>query len=252
MISVGVGVTNIHSPHLVALAKALAKKIGISYCDNTEAVDYLLMVSSERLALKKLNSTFSPLFVDYLSGKQSYRRQHASLRTELLARALGLKHHNKPKIIDATGGLGQDSFILASLGFDVVMLERSAIIFALVEDGIKRALEDSHVAPIAKRMHPLQVDSISYLKNEPSVDLIYLDPMFPERQKSAKVKKEMEIFRDLVGEDEDGEELLQQALACATDRVVVKRPRLASSIPGPKPSFALSGRACRFDVYLRA
>lgn len=249
---IGVSVSNPHSPHLVTLAKNLAKKINLPYLDELDnTFDFLLIVSSSHLSLKKLNSKFAPIYVDFLSGKQTYRRQHASLRTELLPRALGLKHHTKPIIIDVTAGLGQDSFILASLGFEIVMLERSPIIWALVQDGLDRALEDKQAASIVKRMQLVNVDAIHYLKKQPRADIIYLDPMFPERQKSARVKKEMEIFRELLGEDDDAENLLQLALACAAQRVVVKRPRLGSTLPGPVPSFNLLGRACRFDVYLK-
>lgn len=190
--------------------------------------------------------------VDFLSGKMKYRRQHTSLRREALARALGLKNiMPHPTIIDATAGLARDSFILAALGFEVTLLERSPVIHALITDGMQRALKDPETAPIIARMHLIQADAISWLKNhDPRPDLIYLDPMFPERKKSALPKKNMRIFHEIVGDDLDAAALLETALACAASRVVVKRPRLAATLAGPRPSFSISGSSSRFDVYL--
>jgi 16S rRNA (guanine1516-N2)-methyltransferase len=79
--------------------------------------------------------------------------------------------------------------------------------------------------------------------------VIYLDPMFPHRDKSALVKKEMRLFRPLVGDDQDAPALLQAALALASHRVVVKRPRKAPIIDGAKPSHSLEGKSSRYDIY---
>lgn len=239
-------------PELESHAINLAQQLNLAFTHDTANYDHILLLTPKHLSLVKVGEKSLPLVVDFLSGKLTYRRQHASLRNESLARALGLNHRTSPKIVDATAGLARDSFILASLGFDVILLERSPIIHALVADGIKRGLENPHVEPIMKRLHLIQTEAISWLKNsEEKPDIIYLDPMFPERQKTALVKKEMRIFHDLVGEDLDSEELLRTALACATKRVMVKRPRLADPINNPvAPSFSMKGSSSRFDVYL--
>jgi 16S rRNA (guanine1516-N2)-methyltransferase len=163
---------------------------------------------------------------------------------------MGLKSHSTPKILDATAGLGRDSFILASLGFEITLLERSPIIHALLEDGIKRAGADAETAPIVERMHLIQTDAIHWMQTHAPFDIIYLDPMFPERNKSALVKKEMRIFQDVIGDDADANALLTAALACATKRVVVKRPRLAAYLAELTPSFSQTGSSSRFDIYL--
>lgn len=212
--------------------------------------DYVLLVTPTHLGLNKINDKYRLFYIDFLSGKLAYRREHVSLRTESLARALGLTHSNQPKIIDATAGFARDSFILASLGFEITLLERSPIVYKLVKDGIERALDNPYVGPIVNRLHLIQTDAINWLQEitEPP-ELIYLDPMFPERKNSAKVKKEMQLLQNLLGEEDDAETLLKQALACATRRVVVKRPRLAKSLL-ESPSFSIKGSSCRFDVYL--
>jgi len=81
-------------------------------------------------------------------------------------------------------------------------------------------------------------------------DVIYLDPMYPHREKSAAVKKEMRVFQSLVGEDLDADNLLEPALALAKYRVVVKRPSYAPPLNNKKPSTSIKMKKNRFDVYV--
>jgi 16S rRNA (guanine1516-N2)-methyltransferase len=153
--------------------------------------------------------------------------------------------------VDATAGLGRDSFILASLGFKVRLIERSPIIHALLNDGLQRGLADPALAPIIKNMELIHADAILWLNETiEKPDIIYLDPMFPDRKKSALSKLDMRIFHDIAGDDVDADQLLSTALACAARRVVVKRPRLAEELAGIKPAFALTGSSSRFDTYI--
>jgi 16S rRNA (guanine1516-N2)-methyltransferase len=125
------------------------------------------------------------------------------------------------------------------------------LIGALLEDGLLRAAEDFDVAPIVARMRLLMGNSIEVMRNwegEPP-QVIYLDPMFPHRDKSALVKKEMRLFRPFVGDDLDAPALLEAALNLASHRVVVKRPRKAPLIEGAKPGYALEGKSSRYDIY---
>ncbi|EKD54034.1 MAG: hypothetical protein ACD_60C00128G0010 [uncultured bacterium] len=233
---------------LKTAAKALAKKLQLPY---TKEALYWILLTPEYLGLQKVSEKLAPLYIDFSSGKMAYRQQHASIREETLAKALGLKHGKERYIIDATAGLARDSFIIAALGFKVELIERSPIISALIEDAFKRARNHPHIAPIIERMHLVTGDAITLLANRSErPDIIYLDPMFPLRKKSALPKKDMQIFHDVIGPDEDTDELLKTALACAKDRVVVKRARLSSELGRIKPSFALSGTSSRFDIYL--
>jgi 16S rRNA (guanine1516-N2)-methyltransferase len=81
--------------------------------------------------------------------------------------------------------------------------------------------------------------------------VIYLDPMFPPRQKSALVKKEMRVLHDLVGADTDAEQLFDAARATSIRRIVVKRPRIAPALSRVPASHNFCGKSNRFDVYLR-
>ena len=216
--------------------------------------DYGLVVTAEYLGLQATSAAkFAPFYIDFLAGKMRFRSDQAGLKSELLARALGVKPKDHPRIIDATAGLGRDSFILAKLGFEITLLERSPIIFALLRDAMRRAAADAAMAAIIARMHLLHVDACDWLAQLPPdqhPDIIYLDPMFPEREKSASVKKEMVILQNLLQKDTDSIPLLNAAIACSRRRVVVKRPRLAPTLSDLTPSYALKGKSSRFDIYL--
>ena len=196
---------------------------------------------------------FTPFYIDFLHGKLRYRGDQAGLKREMLARALGKKPKDQPRIVDATAGLGRDSFILARLGFSVTLLERSDILHALLQNALQRAAADTEMAPVIARMHLIHTDAkdwLPQLSEADRPDIIYLDPMFPEREKSASVKKEMVILQHLLGKEEDGADLLETALACSNQRVVVKRPRLAPALSARERNFALMGKSSRFDIYL--
>jgi 16S rRNA (guanine1516-N2)-methyltransferase len=81
-------------------------------------------------------------------------------------------------------------------------------------------------------------------------DVVYLDPMYPHRSKSALVKKEMRYARAIVGDDEEAPALLATALKTAKERVVVKRPRSAKPLAGPKPTVAIESKNTRYDIYV--
>src|SRR5690606_28288555 len=114
------------------------------------------------------------------------------------------------------------------------------------------AAEDPSLADVMGRMHLVCEDSghlLSRLDKESAPDVFYIDTMFPERSKSAKVKKEMQLFQLVVGEDADADELLELALGKARHRVVVKRPRHAPALGTGKPGLEFVGKSVRFDVY---
>lgn len=160
-------------------------------------------------------------------------------------------------VIDATAGLGLDAFILACAGWHVTLIEQSTLIHALLEDGIKRGLlcsdEGSSTAQLTRaalsRMFLCPVgSSLDILPTLPEAHAIYLDPMFPDREKSARVKKNRYLLQQLHGEEASGNNLLPLALTL-TRKVVVKRPLRAMPLDNIKPSAAIKGKTSRFDIY---
>ncbi|MCK2184764.1 class I SAM-dependent methyltransferase [Halomonas getboli] len=196
-----------------------------------------------------------PLSVDFVEGKAAHRRRFGGGRGQLIAKACGLGKGVTPSVVDATAGLGRDAFVLATLGAEVLMVERVAAIAALLEDGLARAMADLDTAEIAARLRLAHGDASRELADlvaasDVTPQVVHLDPMFPHREKSALVKKEMRLFRELAGDDADAPRLLEAALDVATHRVVVKRPRKAPPIEGPAPRHVLEGKTSRYDLYV--
>jgi 16S rRNA (guanine1516-N2)-methyltransferase len=210
--------------------------------------NYYLEPIDNRLALHvNGEENFKPLYIDFAEGKENHRRLFRG--KELVAKAVGYKKSQSLTVIDATAGLGRDAFVLASLGCQVRLIERSPTLAALLKDGLLRAAQDPQLADIAARMTFIHDNAVTLLPSL-TADVVYLDPMYPHRTKSALVKKEMRILRDVVGDDADADKLLAIALQCATKRVVVKRPRLAETLNAVKPDIVYAGKNSRFDVYL--
>lgn len=191
----------------------------------------------------------TPICVDFLSAKSAQRRAGIHRSSHPLARAVGRKTP-LANILDGTAGLGRDAFILATLGYRVLATERSPVLHALLQDGLTRMLADPRgPAIIGDRLQVQLADCREQLEQQPAPAVVYLDPMFPDRQKSAKVKREMQLFHQLLGPDTDAAELLEMARAAATDRVVVKRPVWAKPL-AKAPSYTVEGSKIRWDVYL--
>lgn len=236
-------------------AQKLSKELDIPLTlRESKEFPYLLICSADGLALKQTEKKGpGPITVNFTDPTMEYRLKHGGGRTQALARAIGLKKGWQPTVIDTTAGLGRDGFILAYLGCSVHMLERSPILAFMLEEGLQRALQATQTSEIARRIQFTQADSKKFLqklKQQAWPDVIYLDPMFPERTKSSLVKKEMRILREIAGDDKDAAELLNNALHCARKRVVVKRSRLAPTLGDAVPSHAITGKTSRFDVYL--
>jgi 16S rRNA (guanine1516-N2)-methyltransferase len=168
-----------------------------------------------------------------------------------LAQALGRKTR---VIVDATTGWGQDSLHIFRMGYEVLCMERSPLMAELLIDGFKRLAEQDWMRRL--NLHPPglligdAIDMLTALVIQP--DCIYLDPMFPPKRKnSALAKKSMMVLRDLLGDDQDKEQLFAAALAAAGKRVVVKSPDYAEPLCG-KPNESFQGKLLRYDVYFKA
>lgn len=235
-------------------AKILAEQISLPLHSTRENLpsecSAYLAYHDDRLQLFPVDAKQSgPVCVDFASDAANYRLQSGG---ELIVKAVKGRSKNSLRIIDATAGLGRDSFVLAAHGFTVTAIERNTFVAALLHDGLQRAAMSS-AAEIAARMQLVQRDALTYLSELPveqSPDVIYLDPMFAHTEKAALVKKEMRLFRQLLGDDVcDEAALLAAARRTATLRVVVKRAIKADYLAGMQPGYSLSGKAIRFDVY---
>lgn len=174
------------------------------------------------------------------------------LSRELLVRAARVRGVSGPVAIDATAGFGEDSFLLAAAGFTCELFERDPVIAALLADALDRAAQDEKLAPIAERMHLNCGDSLAGMAElaaagmRPSV--VFLDPMFPGRTKSAAVKKKFQLLHHLERPCSDERALVDAALACSPKKIVIKRPVKGPFLADVKPSYQLKGKAVRYDV----
>ncbi len=205
-----------------------------------------------RLELRKSDEPkLGAVYVDFVGGAMAHRRKFGGGRGEAVAKAVGVKGDELPTVIDATAGLGRDAFVLASIGCQVRLIERHPVVFLLLQDGLQRAYADPEIGTMMQRnMRLLDVNCLAEL--DPATDyadVVYLDPMYPHKQKSALVKKEMRLFQHLVGADEDAAELLEPALRIAQKRVVVKRPDYAEFLAQKPPHFSRETKNHRFDIY---
>ncbi len=202
-----------------------------------------LWLDAERLSLK--TADFSPLAADF--HLETWRKRQSEGKKQGLVRAC--KPHPGVKIIDATAGWGRDAAILASFGAQVLMLERNPIMAALLSDALERQGEEDKRS-LALTL--LEIDALAYLENLSSdnyPDIIYLDPMHPERSKAALVKKDMQLLQSLVGVDEDAYELIELAKKRVKQKVVVKWPQKKPSLI--HPASVIPGKTIRFDIYLK-
>lgn len=196
------------------------------------------------------------LSVDFTGGSLGHRKKYGGGKGQTIAKAIGIKQGiAPPSVLDATAGLAKDSYVFACLGCNVTMLERSPIVAALVRDGIERASLNIEFAEILtqgfKLIHSDALEYIQAIDDEHKPDIIYLDPMYPERKKSASVKKNMQILQKLLGQDMDTTEVLNSALQKACKRVVVKRPKGAPTLDASRlPTLSYDSKATRYDVYV--
>jgi len=239
----------------------LSKQTTLPLLSPKITADYLLHITTEYLELRKVTQTgkkqkIESIHIDFVTGKANHRRLHGGGKGQDIAKAIGLHKIKDPTVLDLTAGMGGDAFVLASLGCNVELIERNVIVHALLDDALARASlsADSDLQTILSRMMLQHSDSLTILENintDNLPDVIYFDPMFPERSKSAQVKKEMQFFHDIVGNDEDSETVLLRALGKAKKRIVVKRPRLAEQLTKTlQPAFVISGKSTRYDIYL--
>lgn len=233
-------------------ARSLAAQLRTTLLDrdsSLSAAEFLLVFTGERVELRERRSGTGPIYVDFSTVDVKPDGRNLS-RRQPLARAMGKKVRT---IIDATAGFGHDAFLLAAMGYEVLAIERSPAVAALLEDGMARAAKDPELQRALNDRLKLLVGDAKIILASGTVraDVVYIDPMFPPKRKaSALAKKEMRALRALVGEDTDAAGLLAVARGCARNRVVIKRPLYAPPLI-PDPAFSQAGKLVRYDVYLR-
>lgn len=235
----------------ISAAETLAHKLSLPFCElNTQHIQLVITQHHIEIRAPELGK---PILIDFEEGKNAHRRQFGGGRGQPLAKAIGLKKGANPTVIDVTAGFGRDAFVLANLGCKVALIERNPLIAVLLDDALQRASNNSDIAEVITRMSLINHDATTYLNTLEKThypDVIYIDPMYPSRDKSALVKKDMRLLHQLAGPDTDSEQLLTAARATALKRVVVKRPKSAPFVGNQKPTTSIESKNTRYDVYI--
>lgn len=220
-----------------------ASRLRETFCHD-ESSPLTLRLDGEGLALLSDGQVLRGDFTRMLSRVRPGMPSH-----ELLVKAAKIKNPDHPLMaVDATAGLGEDSLLLAAAGFHVTLFERNSVIHALLANALERAKDVPELADIVGRMELHHADSIEGMKNlDFRPDVILLDPMFPARQKSALVKKKLQMIQKLEFPCIDEGELLLAAMGAAPKKLIIKRPPKGPYLAGVKPDHSIEGKAVRFD-----
>lgn len=172
-----------------------------------------------------------------------YLKHKTSITKEPLSRALGGGKKGL-RVLDLSAGLAIDSIFLVQLGYQVIALERNPLIYLALE----AAYDDSSIE-LQKKINFIFSDANNFIKQtNTEFDVCYFDPMFPQKKKSALAKQEMIMFKNLVGDDADAQQVLEIALDSGKfKRCVVKRPLKADALL--RPTGSIKGKIIRFDIY---
>ena len=226
-----------------ALAESFSNKIESRILD-AEGDGLTVVFDSKGVSLSGYNLTYQGDFEGMLRRVTDGRLLH-----EMLSKATKTDAEN-PKAIDATAGMGEDAFIIAANGYDVTLHEQNPVIALLLKDAVRRAKRQPALKDIANRMHVVEGDSVKLLSNRlDSVDLVYLDPMFPGRQKSGLIGKKLQLIQKMESPCSEENELFDSAIQAGPKKIVVKRPLKAPFLAGKKPNYSLEGKAIRYDCY---
>jgi 16S rRNA (guanine1516-N2)-methyltransferase len=264
-------------PELELKAKVIAKDLGVKLKQVTNVDKNLCSVSAsgqsrpthvlifdeQGLCLRAMQGVLvkaAPLRLSFTDEALHYRLK-TSGRRQGLGQALGLQHFkdSPPRVIDATAGLGRDAALMAYLGAQVTMIERDPVLFQMLSDALIKGAEelkslDSHWASSMLANLTLMASEsrkvLAQQDREEGVDIVYLDPMYPEKEKNARSRKELALLHELLGSEEDLPSLLELARNAARKRVILKRPNKYHDTRLPKPSFIVPGKIARFDVYI--
>lgn len=186
---------------------------------------------------------FSPIKIQILNTLKKHEvffYKH-SIYKDPLAKAIGLKKgKRKPKVLDATAGMMGDSLLIQSYGIEkLICFERNPYVAALIVNAIKLANIDID----------FYFGSALSLELKDEIDVVFYDPMYNEKNSKAAPKKEMAIFRKMIGPDLDISEIATELLTLPKERLVIKRSNKSKPVI-ENPSHTIKGKSTSYDVYL--
>ncbi len=225
------------------MAESFARRTGAEIVENPG--EYLtVMFDSKGVSLAGFGLTYQGDFENMLHRVTNGRLQH-----EMLVRAAKSEKPGR-RAIDATAGMGEDAFLLAAQGYEGTLYEQNPVIAALLKDALRRARKNMILKEIAERMKLVEGNSVECMEKQlDPVDVIYLDPMFPARQKSGLINKKLQLIQKLEPPCSAETDLFDAAIKANPSKIIVKRPLKSEFLAERKPSYTLNGKAIRYDCY---
>jgi 16S rRNA (guanine1516-N2)-methyltransferase len=203
----------------------------------------------------KLRKEFTPFSVDFSQGTYKDISLKAKSSRDPLVKALG-KVSSSTHVLDLTAGWLKDSWRIIVNDIKVTAIENQPLVYNFlklsIENQIKNSLDESFKQKL-RNLKLIYGESSKFISENTleKFDIIYIDPMFPDKKKKALAGKELQLLQDIVGLRSVGEELVSLALKTTVSRVIVKRPLNAPKLV-ESVTFQVEGKSARFDVYVKS
>ena len=225
------------------MAESFARRAGVELLDKT-GEELTVLFDAKGVSLTGYGLSYQGDFEGMLHRVSDGRLSHEMLVRAAKTADMGLKG------IDATAGMGEDAFLLAAYGYEMTLYEQNPVVAVLLKDALRRAKKNPKLKDVVGRMELVEGNSVEHLKNRvDNVDLIYLDPMFPGRQKSGLINKKLQLIQKLEPPCSDEVELFEAAIGAKPAKIIVKRPLKSPFLAGKSPTYELKGKAIRYDCY---
>ena len=221
-------------------AKKLSEKYNVPLINSESAETYVSIDGQSILhsGNYKLENSFS-------EGK--FRARISQYQGEsLLKKAIGWQSTSQKHILDTTGGLGHDAFILALLGQKITVLEKNTGLCILIEEALNNLPKLPYFNNARNNISIINKDSRAFLTSAEHFDVIYIDPMF-NSEKKLKRSKQMEFLANYLAEYDDPSIDFYQT---KFKRMVIKKEFRSSSGIKDDPAISFKGASIKYDVYL--
>lgn len=235
-------------------ARQLAKQQSWEFLDE---LDFKLFPSlffeNDKLCLhwREAKNTNDSFAVDFLEKSSLHSLRTTMHGPQIFKSALGT--HGR-RVLDMTGGFAADALLMSVWEYEVTALEENPIVFALTADALRRvkSVEEGDVAlkvkdKVSKYLGYQLKNSFEY-EPEDTFDIVYIDPMFPEKKTKALSPKPMQVLQSLEVGTQHVEKYLEKARSFGAERIIVKRPASAPVALG-KNTHSFKGKSVRYDMY---